>query len=324
MTDVRFLGEDDFLSVMESDNKKWRETIVKQGKVKSSDGISLNYYCAVPENPKAAVVVVHGMAEFYGKYWEYLWYLYQADYAVFFMEQRGFGYSEGKAPEHDLVYVDNYDTYVEDQRRFYDEIVKPTKGDLDAFLIAHSMGGCIGALFLEKYPDVFKGAILSSPMFKMKGANYSPILVELIGIYAAISGKSKKLAPGQKHFNPDAKLEVSSARSKARFEYQLAMRRADEHYQPTGATFGWAVASMKATRKVIKNAGKIKCPVNVMTAGDDHLIDSEGYELFKQKVPGAIFHHYEKSRHEIFNADEETRKQYFSDVLNILDTYHKG
>ena len=321
MIDIKFLGEEDFLPAMNNEIKTWRETIVKQDSIQSFDGTRLNYYVATPENPKACVVVVHGMAEFYGKYHEYLWNLYRAGYMVCFMEQRGFGYSEGKAPEHDLIYIDDYETYVEDLHCFIDNRVRPLAKDLSLFLIAYSMGGCIGALFLEKYPSVFKGAILSSPMMKMKGQDYSPIMVNLVGLYAAISGKSKKLAPGQKHFNPDAKLEVSSAVSRPRFEYQLNMRRGDKHYQPSGATFGWAVASLRATREVIRYAGNIKIPVCVMTAGDDHLIDPAGYESFKEKLPSAKFYHYERSRHEIFNSDEETRKQYFSDVLSILESF---
>ena len=72
---------------------------------------------------------------------------------------------------------------------------------------------------------------------------------------------------------------------------------------------------------MVKNAGKISIPVTVMTAGQDHLIDPAGYEAFKKVRPDAVFHHYENARHEIFNADETTRKQYFTDVLATLDSY---
>ena len=78
---------------------------------------------------------------------------------------------------------------------------------------------------------------------------------------------------------------------------------------------------MKATSRVIKYAKNISIPVTVMTAGQDHLIDPAGYEAFKAAVPSASFKHYENSRHEIFNSDEATRKQYFEDVLKTLDSY---
>ncbi len=78
---------------------------------------------------------------------------------------------------------------------------------------------------------------------------------------------------------------------------------------------------MKATGKVIRHAGNIKIPVTVMTAGADHLIDPAGYEAFRSKVPAALFHPYENSRHEIFNSDDESRIRYFNDVLETLEGY---
>ncbi len=323
MSNLAFLGEDDFLPVMESENKTWRETCVEKSELISFDGTKLVYYHTCPENPKATVVLVHGMAEFFGKYHEYIWYLYRAGFEVFFMEQRGHGYSEGKAPEYDVIYIDNYETYVKDLYAFVTEKVIPLSDDRARFMIAHSMGGCIGTLFLEEHPDIFKAAILSSPMLKMKSADYSPLVVELISLYALITGKRKKLAPGQHGFRPNPNFSGSSATSRARFDYQLSQRINDPMNRMTGASFGWAMASLKATRKVIKNASTIRIPVTVMTAGQDHLIDSAGYEAFGKAVPQALFHPYENSRHEIFNSDDESRKRYFGDVLDTLESYLK-
>ena len=78
---------------------------------------------------------------------------------------------------------------------------------------------------------------------------------------------------------------------------------------------------MKATRKLLARAGKINIPVNIMTAGDDHLIDSAGYDDFVKKVPSAKVHRYEHSRHEIFNSDVRSRFDYYKKVFEILDGY---
>ena len=321
MSDIQFLGEDDFLPVMEKENEEWKNEHVEHDYFSSFDGRKISYYHTRPENPKATIVIVHGMGEFFGKYREYMWYLYRSDFEVFMIEHRGHGYSEGKAPEMDVIYIDSYNTYVKDLYCFIQQEVLPKSENRRLFMMAHSMGGCIGTLFLEQHPEVFSAAILSSPMLKMKGANYSPIVVELISFYALISGKRKKLAPGQKHFTPTPKFEGCSALSRVRFDYQLNQRIADPNYRMSAASFGWAMASLRATRKVIKNAVKIHIPVTVMTAGCDHLIDPEGYEKFREKVPQAVFHPYETSRHEIFNADDVSRKAYFADVIDTFSSY---
>lgn len=320
---IKFLGEEDFLPAMENEIKKWRKDNVVRGNFTTFDGIRLNYYIASPKEPKAAVVIVHGMAEFFAKYHEYAWYLFQAGYKVFFMEQRGFGYSEGKLADPSLIYVDDYSTYVKDLQVFMDTIVKREAEGLTKLLLAHSMGGAVSTLFLVKHPGYFKGAVLSSPMMKMKAGNLSPFVVLLLRIYTKLFFKTKSIAPNAKRFDPNTPIETSSAKSKPRFEYQLALRRKDEHYQASAATFGWALASIKAHGDIMKNAKSITIPITMMTAGDDHLIDSEGYREITALLPNIAVHHYEKSRHEIFNADEATRKQYFSDVLEALDSYAK-
>ena len=321
MADIRFLGEDDFLKVMENENEEWKNAHVEQKSYKSFDGTNLRYFRAAAEDPKATVVIVHGMGEFFGKYREYIWYLYQEGFDVFFLEQRGHGYSDGKCPDMDIIYIDDYKTYVKDLYGFVKSEVTPAEKEVPLLMIAHSMGGCIGTLFLEEYPGIFDAAILSSPMLKMKGANYPPVAVRLLSLYAAITGKKKQLAPGQKHFDGVPKFEGSSALSRARFDYQFNQRIDDPNYRMSAASFGWAIASMKATESAVKKASSIRIPVTVMTAGCDHLIDPEGYDGFKEKVPQAVFHPYETSRHEIFNADDEPRKAYFADVLDTLNTY---
>ena len=320
---INFLGEDDFLSAMETENKKWRKEKVVRGSLKSFDGTKLNYYTVSPENPVGSVTIVHGMAEFWGKYHEYAWYLYQAGFKVFFMELRGHGYSEGKVSAPDLIYIDDYTTYVEDLNCFVESVVVPESKSLPKILLAHSMGGAVATLFLEKHPGIFKGVILSSPMLKMKAGNIKPIAEILLRLYVKLFHQAKKLAPNQKHFNPNTPFETSSAASRPRFDYQLGKRKKDDHYQTTGATFGWALASLKVHRDIFKRIDKIKIPVDIFTAGQDHLIDPAGYAMFKEKIPAARIHAYESSRHEIFNSAEESRKKYFAEVLDILGTYIK-
>ncbi|WP_029230700.1 alpha/beta fold hydrolase [Butyrivibrio sp. VCB2006] len=318
---ITLLGEDDFLSAMENENKKWRNECVTRGSLSSFDGTKLSYYVASPNKPIGSVTIVHGMAEFWGKYHEYAWYLYQAGYKVFFMENRGHGYSEGKVKDPQLIYVDDYSTYAEDLRCFVESVVVPESKGLEMMLIAHSMGGAIATLFLEKHPQYYKAAILSSPMLKMKAGNLSPLAVFALRLYAKLFRKTKSIAPNQKRFNPDTPFETSSAKSRPRFDYQLQIRRKDEHYQMTGATFGWALASIKVHRDIFRHINNIKIPVDIFTAGQDHLIDPIGYDMFKERLPETKIHAFSESRHEIFNADEVSRKRYYTEVLSVLQSH---
>lgn len=318
MNKVNFLGEDNFTQIMKTENKEFRKAHVKQGKFKSFDGTTLNYYFAIPENATKVVVFVHGFCEFFGKYHEYAWYLYQAGFGFYFIEQRGHGYSEGKMKEPDVVYIDDYNTYVEDLRIFMDKVVVPATSEKKLILIAHSMGGAVSTLFMEKYPGYFDRAILSSPMLKMKSVP-SKFVISLISIYATLFGKRKSMGPGQKHFDAKPVFETSSTQSKPRYDYMFEMRLKDEHYQTYGAAIGWGLASYKVFDRIFKNTSRLTLPITVFTAGEDHLIDPDGYRKFERKVPQAKIINFENSRHEIFNALEETRNEYFRQVLEIID-----
>ena len=324
MTDFKLIGEEDFFSELNEKIEPFIAEKVNNGSFESFDKTILNYYYAVPDKARATVVMVHGMSEFFGKYHEYVWNLYNRGYAVFFCEQRGHGYSGGKLQNEnsDIIHIDNYNTYVEDLNEFVTRIVLPSKEMKPPLLLfAHSMGGAVAALYLEKYPKIIKAALLSSPMMRMKAGNYSLPMLWALSIYGVVTGKNKQPAPGQKHFDKDVKMETGSAQSRARFEYQLRQRKEDKHYQTTGGSLGWAVASMKAAKQLLRKAGKISVPVNIMIAGDDHLIDPAGYDEFIKRVPLAGVHRFELSRHEIFNSDDRSRFDYYKKVFEILDDY---
>ncbi len=324
MGDVDFLiGEQDFIPTMLGEGKVWRDQYVKDGDIASFDGVALHYYMAVPEQPKGAIVMVHGFCEFWGKYHEMAWYFWKLGYSIFFLEQRGHGLSEGKVKEFDVVHIGNYKTYVRDLHEFMEQLVLPNSEGLPLVMYAHSMGGAIGAYFLETYPEYFGAAVLSSPMLKMKADKYPAIVPYLIGIYGKLSGKEKRIAPGQNHFDGIPIFEKSSTLSKPRYDYLFDQRLENKDYQTYGASLGWGVASMKVSRKIKKEAHQIKIPLTIFAAGKDHLVDPQGFEDFKQLVPQTNIRWYPTSKHEIFNADEEVRYKYYQELFQILEEYFR-
>jgi len=317
---ISFLGEDEFLPAMEGENRIWREKHVSNGSFATRDGIRLNYYCAGNPSAKAVVVMVHGYCEFWGKYHEYAWYLWQAGYTVYFLEQRCHGYSEGKLSEPDMIHIDSFNTYAEDLKEFMDKVVLPASGDLSKLMLAHSMGGAVGALFLEAWPDIFKAAILTSPMLKMQTGSMTPPKIAAVKLFMILAHKQKALCPGQHHFDPTPKFADSSTLSKARYDYLFGQRIEDMHYRTSGATFGWVMAAIDSRKMILKKADRIKIPVTLMQAGMDSLVEPAGFDDFMDRVPQAKKLVYQNSRHEIFNADTDERIRYFKDVLTELDS----
>ena len=315
--------EGDYLSYMETTGKQWLDTRVTSGAVEAEDGTVLRYYMAMPDRPRGVIVMVHGFCEFWGKYHEMAMRFWQEGFGVFFCEHRGHGYSGGKLPEpdEDIVYIDDYRTYVSDLKCFMDKIVTPRAPELPRILFAHSMGGAIGALFLEKHPSYFQEVLFSSPMFMLQTGRFPATAAEAAGRIMCLVGRGRELAPGEKRFSAQRIFEKSSTLSEARYDYQFAQRVADRHYQTYGASYSWVAASLRATRKLLAGANKIQIPVSLFSAGRDSLVKREGFERFMKQVPQTKEYAFEASKHEIFNADDETVKAYYDRIFSILRKY---
>ena len=65
-------------------------------KIPADDGLLLNFYHWEPQNAKAAVVISHGWSEHAGRYTALVDWFNQHNYAVYALDHRGHGKSEGK------------------------------------------------------------------------------------------------------------------------------------------------------------------------------------------------------------------------------------
>ena len=75
---IRLLSEDELIpSLTTGEGKRFRDEHVVSGDTTGYKGISLRYYEALHDDPKGYIVIVHGFCEFWGKYHELAWYLWQ-------------------------------------------------------------------------------------------------------------------------------------------------------------------------------------------------------------------------------------------------------
>ena len=159
---IKLIKDVDYDEYMENENPRWRSEYVKQGDFSSFDGLNLRYYHASQgegKEPKGCIVMLHGYCGFWGKFHEVAHFFWQAGFDVFFLEQRGHGYSGRQIDDKDMVHVIDYADYIADVKTFMDKIVMPSAGKLPKIIYAHSMGGAIAALFLEEHPEYFDAAV---------------------------------------------------------------------------------------------------------------------------------------------------------------------
>lgn len=318
---TELFGEENFEEKMQAAVKPWLAATVRDGYFTTSDGAKLRYYFAIPDDAKAAVVIFHGYCEFYGKYHELSYYLFNEGYAFFCLEQRGYGYSHRDLENKELVHIDSFDTYMNDQKEFFDNVVNKEAPELKKFIFSHSMGGAVASLFLEKYRDYADAAVMSAPLIKMEtwGVPEPIVLVAFKG--ANLLGKSKDPLQPKKVFDPVENFPASGTLSPVRYHYLFQQRLDDENYRTWSATFGWSLASIKATRKLRRHLGDIEQDILLLADGREDRVDPKGFEILIKKAKNITALRFPDSKHEIFNSTDEDRQRFYTEVFNFFEEH---
>lgn len=135
--------------------------------VPSYDGIKLRLSKDYPkESPKAVLIVAHGLSNHLGLYDDFSKDLNKEKIAIYRYDHRGHGLSEGKRG-----YVKSFFEMVDDM----DVIVKKAKSEnpkLPVFILGHSMGGHVAALYGTKYPGNVNGYILAAGVLRYHQMNF--------------------------------------------------------------------------------------------------------------------------------------------------------
>lgn len=300
---------------LEKTVQPWIEENAVNERIESFDGISLNTYHCIHPDEKGAVVMVHGFCEFFGKFHEMFYRFYQAGYSVFFLELRGHGKSGNRRQFEDhRVSVGSFDEYVGDLHSFVTYVWEKSETK-KLMLYSHSMGGCVSALYLQKYPDDFCCAVLSSPMLQIDYGKVPEQALGALSVYSKVSGNEDEMAPGQGLWTGEYSFSEDPAMSEERYEYQFNQRLKDESYQTWGATWGWANAARNAAGLAVKNAKDIMTPILLFQAGNDSVVKPEGQNLFKERSRYTSLVKVDGVRHEIYAANDEIVDRYVQDIL---------
>lgn len=314
---IKYLQEEHFRQQMAHTVEPYLKKYRRCGRFASFDGTQVFYCTYVRNHAKGSIVISHGFSEFEEKYHEVIFYFLQAGYSVFILEHRGHGRSQRMLSNSEKVYVESFAQYVRDLRMFVNKIVKPYQNEM--ILFAHSMGGAVGALYLERYPGDFQKAVLSAPMVQMKVSGLPYPVAMAIARICAGCGFKKAYAAGQHGFIKKPDFEHSSCLSMERYLYAHRFRLQKKRCRTSGATYAWVRAAGNAAvyLQAEENIKKIDIPVLVCAAGKDHMVDTDEICRFAGKLKHARLVWFLDAKHEIFYAKERTRLQFFDEVLSF-------
>jgi alpha-beta hydrolase superfamily lysophospholipase len=130
--------------------------IHREGFFKGVADFNIYYQCWLPEGKRLAVLLIaHGFAEHSGRYGNLVNYFVPKGYALYALDHRGHGRSEGER-----VRIDKFTDYLKDLKTFFD-LVRRERPAEKIFLVGHSMGAAISTAYVLRQQQDLAGLILS-------------------------------------------------------------------------------------------------------------------------------------------------------------------
>lgn len=261
----------------------------EEGFLNSADHLRLYWQRYTPASPRATVAVVHGGGDHSGRYPALTVALVRAGFQVALLDLRGHGQSDGRR-----WYVDAFSDYLHDLDAFVAKLRADGLARGKLFVVAHSMGGLIAALWGFSHGREVDGFVLSSPYFRL--AMRPPLTKVLV---ARLAGRIVPWLP------VSTGIEVAELTSDA--ELQRWTDRDPLYGRQT--TPRWFDEAGKAQVQALRRAKEFAAPLLVLAAGADRIADAAAARAFVDTAASSDkrLEVYEGFRHELFNEKERDR-----------------
>ena len=259
----------------------------QEGHFNGFDGKPLWYEYFQVQDSRGAVVILHGLSEFTGKYHEFAWCLLNQGYDVFLYDQRSHGKSCRLTDQIDLLHVDAFGDYQKDLDCFLDQVVRKAAGGSPLYLYGHSMGGAVALQYLAKHPEAFRKAVLSAPMIEPLTGSVSPAVARWGLLVYCLFGAGKRKFWGSEEFDPEYPFSRSQDRSLARFQWNMKTRLADKRLCTTPMTIRWVQQSVSLRSKLTgkRFLKKLQTPIRMLCAEQDRVVSEKAQVEFAEKCP---------------------------------------
>lgn len=286
--------------------------------------IELSY--KVFENPfeNGAIILVGGWTETHRKYAELIYDFYRFGYSVYFMDHRGMGFSTRLTSNPQQVHVETVDDYVEDLRMFVEEVVRPSTHEKN-YVFAHSMGGLVTALYLQKYPNQIHAAVFSAPLFQLNTGSIPEKWALSLTRSEIKKGNGKKYAMTQ----GDTSFEKASNFKKQKTTHCLKRwkkKTANWEKFPIllqgGSTNQWVYSVLEKTFSLREGGWKeMPVPSFILQSSHDAYVINRGHETVCKQAKTCQMKQYPNTYHELYLELDRVRTEVLHDSLRFLEQY---
>ena len=276
------------------------------GWIESDDGHRLFWRRHTPSvDPRAVLLVVHGLAEHSGRYLHVLDFFAEAGFDCWAFDYRGHGQSPGLR-----VHVGRFDEFLTDlaaARR----MVRETQPEGQFFLIGHSQGGLIVLREALTHPKGLDGIVVSSPFLGMHPDAAPPAALHLVANIVST-------------FVPKMMFSKVAEPSALSRDPKVPEAYIADPLVSTTVSARWFTSVLAAQADTLARASTLSTPALVMQSGDDRLADPAATRSWVDHAPADLVDYVEWDGlyHEMFNEPE--KEEVFKRVEEWLQERPKG
>jgi alpha-beta hydrolase superfamily lysophospholipase len=226
-------------------------------------------------------------------------HLIRAGYAVYGLDLRGHGRSEGQRG-----HIANWLEFREDLKLFLDLIEMREQG-YPRFLLGHSLGGVIILDYVLRFPNAVQGVITMAPPLGRIGI--SPIQLTL----------GRTLSQVMPRFT----LNTSFARSRASREQNILAALAQDRYMHSRGSARLATEFLDTVAWVQSHANDLQLPILILHGQADQVALPEGSRIFFDKItfPDKERYEYSQSCHALHH--DLNHQEILADIEDWLERH---
>jgi len=267
---------------------------------------------------RGTVLLFPGRTEYIEKYGHVAAVYTARGYAVLTLDWRGQGLTDRAMPDRRLGHVVEFDEYQRDLAAALNHaqwlgLPEPM------FLVAHSMGGCIGLRALHNGLDV-RAVAFSAPMWGVKLEAWEVPLAWMSAFAAPLPGFGGRLTP---RTTLDHALHVEAFEGNTlttdpemweRMRHQL-----DAHPDLTlgGPTLRWLRAALLETRRLMRMPPP-DIPALTVLGSNERIVDPVPIERLMRDWRRGHLLHIAHAEHEIMMERPDVRGQFFEASLDLF------
>ncbi len=271
-----------------------------EGSFRSATGKNIFYRCWAATEPRAILLLVHGLAEHSGRYREFASFFADAGITTYALDHPGHGRSEGKRG-----HIGRFAEYTDALSQML-SLARQAHPQLPMVLLGHSMGGLIAADFLLQHQSEFVAAVLTGAA--IQSPQQPPRIVLIVNrVIAAVMPQLGVLRMDASGISRDPQV-VSD------YENDPLVYRGK-------ATAGLVTALFSAMSRVVANAASIRLPMLIMHGSIDSLTAVDGSKLLHETISSEDkkIVIYDGLYHEILNEPE--KENVMADILRWLEPH---